>query len=100
MGAKSIDDDRIHGATADTNNLPPQYPPGAGARGEHGIVGVRLHVDELGLVTRVDIVQSSGFPRLDRAAQVALRAWHFKAAERDGHAVPDLIEINVSFELQ
>ena len=100
MGAKSVDDDQVHGAEADSTNLPPQYPPGAGERREQGTVRVRTHVDELGLVTRVDIMRSSGYPRLDRAAQVSLRSWHFKPALRDGKPVPDDVELNVDFRLE
>lgn len=93
-------DQRLRPATADTGNLPPQYPPGAGERGEQGTVGVRMHVDTLGLVSSVEIVRSSGYPRLDRAAQIALRAWHFAPALKDGRPVEDTVELNINFKLE
>jgi protein TonB len=92
--------DIVRAATADNGNLAPQYPPGAGERGEEGTVRVRMFVDDLGLVTRVEIVRSSGHESLDRAAQSQLRAWHFKPALKDGHPVADIVELNINFRLE
>ena len=47
--------------------LPP-YPKIAKEQGEQGSVTLRLNVDDTGLITQVEVVQSSGFPVLDRGA--------------------------------
>lgn len=99
-GSVSSDDETLRPATADPTNLGPQYPPEAGRRGEQGTVLVRMHIDEIGLVTRVEILRSSGYPQLDRSAQMTLRTWKFKPAMKEGRAVPDSKDINVDFKLR
>ena len=47
---------------------------------EEGTVRCRLHVAADGAVTRVDVVESSGHRRLDRAAVAALLLWRFEPA--------------------
>lgn len=44
------------------------YPPESRAAGEHGVVILRLTVDDSGRPTAVSVAKSSGYPRLDRAA--------------------------------
>jgi protein TonB len=90
---------RFRLATAAEGNLPPDYPPEAGARGEHGLVGLRLHVDRFGRVARVEVMKSSGSRVLDDAARTRLAGWRFIPALRDGRPVPDIVELNINFEL-
>lgn len=92
-------DERIRPAKPDSRNIPPLYPIESGQRGEQGTVRIRMHVDTLGFVTRVEILRSSGHIRLDRAAQAGVRAWRFTPAMRDGAAVPDQIDMNIDFRL-
>lgn len=100
--AARVDQDlanRIVPAKGDSHNLPPLYPSSSALRGEQGHVLVRLHIDELGQVARVDILNSPVSPRLERAVREAVRTWHFTPAVRDGKPVPDSLEINFDFEL-
>ena len=58
----------------------PAYPRASLRRGEEGTVRCRLHVGASGAVLRVELVGSSGFARLDRAALEALAEWTFEPA--------------------
>ncbi|MBN8892154.1 MAG: energy transducer TonB [Rhodospirillales bacterium] len=91
---------QVRAAKADSRNLPPVYPAEAALRREHGTTLARLHIDALGDVVAVEIVKSSGSPRLDGAVREAVRTWHFTPAERAGQPVPDSVEINFAFELK
>jgi protein TonB len=46
----------------------PPYPKIALEQGQQGSVTLRLTVDDAGLISTIEIVQSSGFPVLDRSA--------------------------------
>ena len=46
----------------------PPYPKIALEQAEQGSVTLRMTVDEAGLINTIDVVQSSGFPVLDRGA--------------------------------
>jgi len=46
----------------------PLYPKIALEQGQEGSVTLRMTVDDAGLISTIDIVQSSGFPILDRSA--------------------------------
>jgi TonB family protein len=46
----------------------PPYPKIALAQGQQGSVTLRMTVDDAGLISTIDIMQSSGFPILDRSA--------------------------------
>lgn len=52
----------------------PSYPAASQELGESGVVSMRLLVDEQGRVKDVQIIKSSGYARLDRAAVAAERA--------------------------
>jgi protein TonB len=50
------------------------YPAESKKKGEQGVVGIQVYIDESGAVTSVSIVQSSDYSRLDNAAiQLASR---------------------------
>jgi protein TonB len=81
-------------------NPPPAYPKMSLRLGEEGttLVGVLIGTDGRVLATR--IAKSSGFPRLDEAAEVQVRdKWKFVPRKRDG--VPEAMWANapVKFEL-
>ena len=82
-------DQRTIAASPDDHyiNKPAAYPRAAGLRGEEGTVYMVTEIAPDGHATDVQIVQSSGYPDLDRAARNAVAAWHFKPAIRDGQAV-------------
>ena len=69
-------------------NRPPVYPIDAARRGEHGSVTLMIHVGADGTAAGAEVVESSGYPALDRAAMVAVQKWHFRPALRDAQPVP------------
>lgn len=81
-------------------NREPIYPDAAARRGEQGTVVLLIHVAPDGQAREVEILQSSGFPLLDRAAQQAVERWHFLPAMRDGQAVAASMPLRVVFSLQ
>jgi protein TonB len=97
---KHDDTGEVRRAKADTGNLPPEYPSAAALRREHGDVTVLMHVNASGAVDRVDVVSSSGSPRLDAAARKAALSWHFTPALLDGRPVPDQVQLTIGFELK
>lgn len=56
---------------------PPRYPPISRRLGEEGTVALRIEVAPTGTVEGVEVVQSSGYARLDEAALDAARLWRF-----------------------
>ena len=58
-----------------------------------------IHVSPEGLVSGVDVVQSSGFAALDRAARDAVLTWHFLPSVKDGQPVPDEVPLRFVFAL-
>lgn len=79
---------------------PPDYPPLAFRRGEEGAVLCRLHVSDEGLVTRVEVVGSSGFRRLDEAACRKLAEWRFRPRRELGRAVPTTVLHEIVFRIE
>jgi protein TonB len=77
----------------------PEYPRLAMRRGEEGSVLCHIHVDAGGGVTRVEIERSSGHPRLDDAARVALATWRFRPCTIDGAPAASIYRHRVRFEL-
>jgi protein TonB len=80
-------------------NREPVYPRDAVRRAEQGAVILLIHVSPQGLTGGVDILESSGFQSLDRAARDAVWGWHFLPAMRDGQPVPFDMTLRVSFRL-
>ena len=68
-------------------NKPAAYPRAAGLRGEEGTVYLVTEVAPDGHASSVEILQSSGYADLDRAARNAVASWHFRPAIRDGQPV-------------
>ncbi|KAF1027029.1 MAG: hypothetical protein GAK40_01151 [Burkholderia plantarii] len=62
----------------------PDYPALSRRRGETGVAKVRFVVGLSGQIESAQIVQSSGFPRLDDAALDAIRATPCKPFMQDG----------------
>lgn len=66
------------------NCRPPEYPPVSERLGEHGTVVLALLVGVDGKVTDSRIEKSSGYERLDKAAQVGLSRCKFTPGTVDG----------------
>jgi protein TonB len=68
------------------NNPPPQYPAQSRRLGEQGTVKWRVLIGTDGKASQPELVQSSGFPRLDEAAKQAVLAWRYVPGKRGGVA--------------
>jgi protein TonB len=79
--------------------LRPRYPPTSRRLREEGTVLLLVLVDEKGRASRVEIRDSSGHPRLDRAAEEAAHCARFKPYIEDGQARPAMVLIPVEFSL-
>jgi protein TonB len=86
-------------AGPDAKNTAPEYPLEAARRREEGEVVLALHIDAQGKVVRVEILHSSGSPRLDQAAQRQLGTWHYRPAIKDGVAVPSIVQQSIDFRI-
>lgn len=73
-------------------------PANASAPGALGKTVVRGLVDGSGRVTRVEVVEPSGNPALDAAAEAALRRATFKPLTQAGTPVPAWVVLPVIFE--
>ncbi|EMI16143.1 protein containing TonB [Rhodopirellula maiorica SM1] len=80
-------------------NAPPEYPADAVARRLEGTVKLRLIIDVMGRVERVEIVNSSGHGSLDRAAIEAVQSWQGQPAKRYGRPVASEEVLPIRFRL-
>lgn len=74
-------------ALACPNRRAPSYPSVSRRMGESGQVVLRVELDEEGRVASAAVEKSSGHPRLDDAAAVAVRTWRCNPPTRDGKPV-------------
>ncbi len=61
----------------------PIYPEESRRHGEEGVVELRIALRYDGQIRSVDVIGSSGHPRLDRAAVDAVRNWRFQPSTGD-----------------
>ena len=69
--------DGARGAVLGINDINPHYPLGARARGEEGVVTVKMVVNDRGRAEKAEVLRSSSFPSLDRAAIEAVNHARF-----------------------
>jgi iron complex transport system ATP-binding protein len=84
---------------ARAHNQEPVYPLEAVRHAQQGAVILLIHVSPVGLPLGVDVVRSSGFVLLDRAAREAVTNWHFLPAVKDGQPIPFDMALRVVFHL-
>ncbi|MCD4503757.1 energy transducer TonB [Chromobacterium piscinae] len=82
------------------NNPPPAYPTVSREEGEEGTVRLRVLVSAQGAAQEVSVHDSSGFPRLDRAALAAVKRWRFTPAKRGGEAIAYPFIVPIEFSLK
>lgn len=82
-----------------STNLKPEYPRLSRRLGEQGLVRLRLLVLKSGEVAKVEVLQSSGFHRLDLAAAETVRQWHFEPATQGKQAIDNWQNQTIVFEL-
>ena len=78
----------------------PAYPLLSRERGETGDVLLAVSVQADGSRGPVQLVRSSGYTRLDRAAMTALERARFVPALRNGQPVASVKEVLISFRLE
>lgn len=82
-----------------TNRVEPVYPATSRRMGEEGTVRLRVLVDEKGRPRDVDVMNSSGYPRLDSAAIDAVKRWKFVAATDGSRPVTAYTQVSITFKL-
>src|SRR5690606_12337488 len=82
-----------------TNRVEPVYPSTSRRMGEEGTVRLRVLVDEKGRPREVDVMNSSGYPRLDSAAIDAVKRWKFVAATDGSRPVTAYTQVSITFKL-
>lgn len=87
------------GPDSKVHNRPPAYPAQAARLREGGRVLIVVRVGTDGSPVAVDVVQSSGYEILDRAAHDAVVKWRFRPAMADGRPVESKIPLEFNFDL-
>lgn len=82
------------------DNPAPVYPTLSRRLGEEGRVLLRVYVLADGSAGQVEIRQSSGFDRLDRAAREAVARWRFVPARAGGEPVAAWVLVPIHFSLR
>lgn len=67
---------------------------------EHGQVLLRVFVTRDGRPGKVELFESSGYPRLDRAAEAGVARWRFVPAHRGENDVDSWIVVPIVFKLE
>lgn len=78
----------------------PTYPKPSRQLGEFGKVVLRLELSESGVVKSAQVVNSSGYKRLDEAAITAARTWRCDPPHRNGRPVSAIVLQPFIFVLQ
>lgn len=82
------------------NNPAPSYPVFAKRSREQGKVLLRVQVDAAGRVAGIEVHESSGHERLDKAALAAVRQWRFVPARQGDRAVSGVAIVPITFQLE
>lgn len=82
------------------DNPKPPYPSASRRMGEEGEVRLRVHVDSAGTAQQIEVVRSSGFPRLDQAALDTVRQWRFIPARQGDQPIPAWVIVPIQFSLR
>lgn len=79
------------------SNPAPVYPALSRQLKEKGVVSLRIHVTAEGKADSVQLHQSSGFERLDRAASEVVWRWRFVPARQGQEAVAAWVIVPIHF---
>lgn len=91
--AARFDADYLH-------NPKPAYPHASRRLGEEGRVLLRVHVSADGFAEKIELKLSSGFSRLDQAAQETVSRWRFVPARRGDEAIAAWVQVPITFQLE
>jgi protein TonB len=78
----------------------PVYPPLSRRLGEEGKLVLKVELDESGQVNIAQVVNSSGYKRLDEAAMTAVKTWRCNPPTRNGQPVRAIALQPFNFVLQ
>ncbi|NWF48839.1 energy transducer TonB [Hydrogenophaga sp. D2P1] len=85
---------------AHLNNPQPPYPKLSSRLGETGVVVLRVRVEIDGTPSQVQILESSGYDRLDQAALTTVKnLWRFVPGTKDGTPIPSWVVQQLRFEI-
>lgn len=91
-------------ATADTacrihvTSAPSDFPLEAQKQAEHGVVRLTVSIDATGRAQAVTTLRSSGYPRLDAAAnESVLKEWRFDVSQCSNGVFPVVKQIEVEY---
>lgn len=82
------------------DNPAPAYPALSRRVGEHGRVLLRVYVQPDGAATQVEVRESSGYERLDKAARETVQHWRFVPARQGDRGVAAWVLVPISFSLR
>ncbi len=82
------------------DNPAPTYPPLSRMSGEEGRVVLKVFVTASGTASQVEVRNSSGSDRLDKAAVAAVSRWRFVPAKRGQEAVAAQVLVPIVFSLK
>lgn len=82
------------------HNPAPVYPLLSKQLGEQGKVVLTVDVSAYGQAVQVQVQKSSGYPRLDNAAQQAVQQWRFVPARRGEQPVAASVLVPLVFRLE
>ena len=81
-------------------NPKPPYPPLSARLGETGKVVYKVWIGPDGKAQRAELVASSGFARLDKAAYETVMRWRYVPGTRNGVAETMPVNIPINWELR
>lgn len=79
------------------DNPAPSYPALSRRLREHGSVLLRVFVNPEGRAAQVVLLTSSGYQRLDHAAQEVVLRWRFLPARQGERLVADWVQVPIEF---
>jgi periplasmic protein TonB len=82
------------------SNPKPSYPPLSRRLGEQGVVMLSVFVGTSGEVQKLELAKSSGFLRLDDAAQKTVSTWRFAPGKQAGVLQAMWVKVPISFILE
>lgn len=82
------------------NNPKPSYPALSQRMREEGTVKLRVFVSAEGRAEKIELSESSGFRRLDEAAEKAVARWRFVPARQGAQNISAWYIVPITFKLQ
>jgi protein TonB len=82
------------------DNPAPAYPALSRRVGEHGRVLLRVYVQPDGAAAQVEVRESSGYERLDKAARDTVKRWRFVPAKQGDRGVAAWVLVPISFSIR